>query len=177
MIVVLEGPDFAGKSTVAEALARQFGGSIVANGPPPPDVILRDHYLDQVYAAALADHLIIFDRLHVGELIYGPIYRGASQLSEDDVMSIEHALNAVDALKVHVDASDDVLLERLHGPRGDDMVRDDDQLLSIAHQYRALLASDGLLPDWESLSTGDSASVIAREIQRRKTIRDNLDRG
>ncbi|QOC28714.1 hypothetical protein IC744_15395 [Microbacterium hominis] len=177
MIVVLEGPDFAGKSTAAEALARQFGGSIVANGPPPPDVILRDHYLDQVYAATAAGRLIVFDRLHVGELIYGPIYRGASRLSDDNVMSIEYALNAIDALKVHVDASDDVLLERLHGPRGDDMVHHDEQLMRIAHQYRELLAADGLLPGWKSISTGDIASVIAREIQRWKMIRDSPERG
>lgn len=156
--MALEGPDLAGKSTVAAELLGKFGGRTVANGPPPNKGALVDHYLAQVEeAAALESELTVFDRLHVGELIYGPLFRGQSLLSRADVATIEQALTRAEAVRLHVDAEDAVLLDRL-ARRGDQLVTGGQQLLQIAARYRELMRTESVLQQWRTIS---SSTVLA----------------
>lgn len=72
MRVILEGPDGAGKTTLAQDLVNHIPFLQIHHEGVPER---RD--LLQYYAALLIekdDH--VFDRLHVGELVYGPIVRG-----------------------------------------------------------------------------------------------------
>lgn len=142
-IFVLEGPDFAGKSSHAESIAsRLVGGSdIIHNGPDkeyPPERLFAK-YVTQVAHAINSDRHTIFDRLHVGELIYGPAYRNESRLSFYQIRAIDDMLDDVGAVKVFVDAEDVDLVSRFRGERGDDLVKDEETLLKIAKSYRVLL--------------------------------------
>jgi DNA polymerase III delta prime subunit len=73
---IVEGPDGAGKTTYATALAAQFGLKVHHEGPPPADNIFGHYYqlLDRQQA-------MVFDRLHLGELVYGPLLRGKSGIT------------------------------------------------------------------------------------------------
>ena len=168
MIVVLEGPDFAGKSTLAETLQERFNGRILSNGQPPAGVDLSHHYLQQVIGASGRSELTVFDRLHVGELIYGPIYRGRCLLSVVDVEEIERALDKDGALKLHVDAPDEVLVERFRCPRGDDLVEGEERLISIAREYRRILGSPDHLLNWQNLDASAVVSRIQESLPRRE---------
>lgn len=152
MIVVLEGPDFAGKSTTAEQLVHRFGGDVRWVGQPPVSTDLVSYYLDPVQEAASRAGLTVFDRLHVSELVYGPIFRGASRLALHQAREIDKQLDVVGALKVHVDAADSLLLDRFRGPRGDEMVNDERRLIEVANAYRRLLGGGGGLPQWPIMS-------------------------
>ena len=85
---VLEGPDFAGKSTMATCLIEYLENRgekrvDLLHMKQPTDAEQRDleeHYLRAVArVGALAG--AVFDRLYVGELVYGPIYRSGSALA------------------------------------------------------------------------------------------------
>lgn len=158
MIVVLEGPDCSGKSTLARDLAAKFDASvIVANGAPPKDEVLVEHYAAQITEATSAPRrLTVFDRLHVGELLYGPAFRGTARLSRDDVRRLENQLDAADAFKIHVDCSDQVLGQRFK-ERGDDMIRGVDELLGFARGYRDLFAPNGMMQGWTTVRTDEGA--------------------
>lgn len=152
MIVVLEGPDCAGKTTLAEALTAERG-TVRANGKPPVGRPLFEHYAGQVaLAAGSPSELTVFDRLHVGELIYGPLFRGKSALSIEEIYLLEDQLDKAGAVKIHVDCSDEALLERYH-VRGDELIKSPDIFLSNAAQYRELFASDGPFPGWIAVAT------------------------
>ncbi len=155
MIVVLEGPDFAGKSALAARLASGDSSfRIVANGPPPVGVDLASHYLAQVRAARESG-FTIFDRLHIGELIYGPRLRGESRLSQRGLELLEAELDEAPALKIHVDASDGDLIKRFRGLRGDDLITREEDLLAIARDYRSWLGTGGRLGGWKTWRIGD----------------------
>lgn len=165
MIVVLEGPDLAGKTTVAERAVKRYGGTVIANGPPPPHGSLVQHYLQQIEDARdRGPALTVFDRLHVGELIYGPLFRSTSRLSTQDVSSIEHALEDADATKLHIDAEDSILLSRLQH-RGDPLIERGDQLLSIASQYRLLFAEVPHVAGWKTVNAAEALIIIESAAQ------------
>jgi hypothetical protein len=77
VLLILEGPDLSGKSTLAEALP----GRVVHHGPP------GDRSIVEVYAEDIERYKpdgcdsIVFDRLHLGEMVYGPLKRGQSRLT------------------------------------------------------------------------------------------------
>lgn len=70
---IIEGPDGAGKTTYAQALCEQFGYEYHHEGPPPIGVNTFTHYLRLLERSKPT----VFDRLHLGELVYGPLLRGS----------------------------------------------------------------------------------------------------
>lgn len=166
MIVVLEGPDFAGKSTLAEQLVDLFGGDVRWVGQPPASADLVSYYLDPIHEAATCADLTVFDRLHISELVYGPIFRGASRLSRQQAQEVERQLDVVGAFKVHVDAPDSLLLERFRGPRGDEMVDDEFRLLEVAHAYRRVLGGAEGLQRWPIIPLDSLVASLDDRIRR-----------
>lgn len=112
MIIILEGPDGSGKSTLAHAVASLLGGAtVVSSGPPIGDPF--NEYMEKINEARLRPTHTIFDRLHVGELVYGPLLRGRSRLTAADAFIIEGTLNALCASGFHCTAPTATLKARL----------------------------------------------------------------
>lgn len=80
--VILEGPDGAGKTTLAQAICARFRMEYHHEGPPPREGALVDHY-EKLLLHSATD--TVFDRLYLGELVYGPLLRNHSRLSHADV--------------------------------------------------------------------------------------------
>lgn len=176
-IYVLEGPDFAGKTTLAASIRnnifRQSEGGIdiqiVHNGQPEDGTNLFAEYVRQIMSAndrdlGVSQTHTIFDRLHIGEAVYGPKYRSHSQLSYHQLRSIDELLDDLGAVKIFVDASDKELTDRFRGTRGDDLVDSETELLSIARDYRQRLspsteAVHNGLPGWVHWTTQHTAAA------------------
>jgi hypothetical protein len=119
VIFVFEGPDLAGKSSLADELEKTFlaGGEAVTrmkHGPLKQDALTE-------YLMPLQDYdtssVWIIDRLHLGELVYGPLMRGTSRLSMAQAYYIELALR--------------------YASRGDDFVSLE-QLITVRKHYNEL---------------------------------------
>lgn len=75
MSIILEGPDGAGKSTMADAIARELGWNILkmtANGSQS----------EEDYREKLACHRIVIDRCWISEQIYAPVFKRAQRLCD-----------------------------------------------------------------------------------------------
>lgn len=133
MILVLEGSDGAGKSSLAAAVKATWDGSGSANpahlihtGPPdPPDRCPFQEYEKQLDDKARwvmsSSHLIILDRWHCGDRIYGPRYRGFARYTEGGEFHTEMALSSLGAVKVICSPPLEVVQERVKN-RGDDYI-------------------------------------------------------
>ena len=87
--VILEGPDGSGKTT----LARRFvplGYEYRHEGPPPKGVSAFEHYA-RLFAEAKRP--MVFDRFHLGELVYGPLLRGDASFTYDDAVRLTRLVN------------------------------------------------------------------------------------
>jgi len=81
-IVILEGPDGGGKTTLARQLVEQYGFYYKHEGPPAPYRDNIAYYLSILNEAIEALYNTVFDRCWLGEMIYGPIFRGIDTIGE-----------------------------------------------------------------------------------------------
>jgi len=88
-LIVCEGPDGAGKTTLCTRLAKQFEGEVVLKdwGVPRdqmPNVGVKRRVYESLATAlrgSAADPVYIHDRLFWSELVYGRVLRGDSAFS------------------------------------------------------------------------------------------------
>jgi hypothetical protein len=102
MIVILEGPDGGGKTVLAKLLEQKFGLRYHHEGPPPPGVHPLVHYGNLLASARRMDGGVVFDRLALGERVYGPIFRpdGGDRLGDDGWFVIQATTRALGAIQV-----------------------------------------------------------------------------
>jgi hypothetical protein len=150
VLIILEGTDGAGKTTLARQLATEVEAhgesyEILHAGPPEAGLSVFDQYalplLERRDKIALPDHLLILDRWHLGELIYGPLLRGKSALEPEQFAYLELLLESLGATKVVVNATDDAIRSRVGLHRGDPVTAEQainiqEKFLSLALRYQ-----------------------------------------
>jgi thymidylate kinase len=117
MLIILEGPDLAGKSTltreIADEIIRVTGVTAVLmhKGPPDDRHILEQYELDlRDYDPGMTD--VICDRWHVGETIYGPLLRGENRLTTPMLRHVNMFLESRGAVTVYVNPGRETLNTR-----------------------------------------------------------------
>ncbi|MEU2133602.1 hypothetical protein [Streptomyces sp. NPDC018352] len=107
--LVLEGPDGAGKSTLAERLSALHGFRVIHSPRTPDHLDLATRYREILGGAGR----ILFDRCFVSELVYGPLHRGTSRITWSEALDLaESVINRV-GLFVHLTAPPPVIRQRL----------------------------------------------------------------
>ena len=141
MLIIIEGCDGVGKTTLAETIAARITdvgepAEILHYGPP------ERHPLDE-YELDLVDYTpggglsIIADRYHLGELVYAPLYRNESPLggyAGSGRAHVELFLAARGAVVVHVDGNEADVRSRLV-ERGEDFL-DLKDIGTVLHEFR-----------------------------------------
>jgi thymidylate kinase len=78
-LIVIDGCDGTGKTTLAEAICKKFGGHYLHNTYRWPTKMPLYHTASLHYALKLARHkLVVIDRLWMSEAIYAAVYRDGS---------------------------------------------------------------------------------------------------
>jgi len=137
-VVILEGVDKTGKTTVANDLRNILGWPIIKHSQPKPPVTAYEEYnatLDRVTEPFIAD------RFHLGEAVYGPLYRGTQTPANDVVIPFEMRLHVRGALLIFMTDKAEPIKARWREHKEDfaqeDMLRK--MLLAYESEYEASL--------------------------------------
>lgn len=134
-VIVLEGPDCSGKSTLAKQLATFHGFEYRHIGKPRPNEDVFRTYTLELWRALKSPNPVVFDRLYLGETIYGPIMRGQSLLSPMQQRLIERLMMANDVKQVICLPDFEVCHEKWRARLGQEYVKLDQQLKKIWDGY------------------------------------------
>jgi hypothetical protein len=175
-LLILEGPDCGGKTTLAETLEREHGYRRVHMGPPGPQ-----HPYEQ-YMEALADAAIrqkqgidtrpvVFDRLHLGERVYGPQLRGEDKLGAALTRQLDRVIMGLNGAIVYCRTDTETTLEiwRDRNAKGLELVKNEGQMRAIIDRYDAIMAeqaSTKLRHDWQTQWTAGALLEVSQREQR-----------
>lgn len=125
MLIVIEGPDRVGKSTMASTLrTRMVAGlnrrvvTIHRGAPKDTDHPLRDYALPiSTYSPTTPTdrmtHSMVTDRWHLGDLVYGPIYRGECRQTLQMIAYTEALITARGGIRLHMTADPAIIMKRI----------------------------------------------------------------
>ncbi len=123
MLIVLEGPDRAGKSTLVRHLALELRRRdpdcevhVLRRGVPTAHPV-REYEVPLWSYRAGTHHHVICDRWHVGEVVYPVAYGRPTQQTPAVRLHVELLLRARGALLVHVTQAPAVLHDRVEEER------------------------------------------------------------
>lgn len=109
-VIVLEGCDGAGKTTLATKLAHHHGYQHLHATRTPDGVDLAERYRTILAMPGR----IVLDRCFISELVYGPLLHGRSRLTFAQVRDLTAAVGSRGGLLVHLTASPETIAARLH---------------------------------------------------------------
>lgn len=147
MIVILEGPDNAGKTHLARQLVERIqskGRSAVTVHHKTPDAVATN--LLPTYLLALQDaesRLVrsrtstIFDRLALSEVIYGSVMRGGHKLGRDGYTKFLSAADSINAKTVILTTAWDTVCDLWKERRESEYVQEQGLLYDIWEAYQS----------------------------------------
>lgn len=156
-LIMLDGVDGAGKTTYAERLCEAFDGpsKIIHKSQFEGDDSIAEYTYDLTNYDPAGQELVVLDRWHVSEMIYGSLLRGKSKVSATDVYFIQAFLKSLGCLPIIMTAPLPKLLARLED-RGEDylplgMVADIDRAYwawAKAHNWHIVGPHNRLAPEY-----------------------------
>ena len=93
---ILEGENKTGKTTLATLLRDRYGFKVVKCSQPRGDAYKE--YAEKLNAAS---GRTVFDRMYLGELVYGKLYRGGSQLDEVKCRNLDLLAMSKNTIVIH----------------------------------------------------------------------------
>lgn len=172
MLIILEGPDLAGKSTLAgnlvTQLAARYSGIVQSMHRSVPTMHPLDEYVTPLleYRPRENEH-IVCDRWHLGEVVYPIVKRRKSSMTLGTLAYVENFLKSRGAMIMIINPPELTLLERL-AQRGDDFVTED-ELLHVRSTFSAVSATAYYERYVQFMPSVDTALASARATEDRAT--------
>jgi thymidylate kinase len=113
-VIVLEGCDGTGKTTLANMLATGHRYAVVHSGRTPNDVDLVERYRSILAIRGK----IVLDRSFISELVYGPLDHGQSRLTTLEAAELALRVKARGGVLVHLTGAPETIFTRLRARDG-----------------------------------------------------------
>ena len=144
MIIIIEGPDGSGKTTLAEKLSKQTKYPIIHMSKPETAEelkLMKGEYLQTIRSGKN----MIFDRCWYSEMVYGPIMREGSAISYQDMYELEEQLAKAGAIIIYATGPKAALWQRCT-KRGEDYVTSRDDFNAICEDFDRLMSIPHHIP-------------------------------
>lgn len=125
MLIIIEGADKTGKTTLAKAISKEFGYEYKHFGAPKGSP--ADEYMDFLLKL---DKPTVCDRFHLGELVYGPMLRGKTGITSLELVTLERVMRLKQTILIHVTANMILTNQRLVNSAEHEMVNGTQNVLA-----------------------------------------------
>lgn len=135
MLIILEGPDGSGKTTLATKISKQTGYPILHFAQPKTDEEKQGMF-DEYYKLARKNYTknVILDRCWYSEMVYGPIMRDKSYITYPQMYLLEQQLCKHGAMLIYCTAHMSTLWDRCQA-RGESYVLAWETFRSICKEF------------------------------------------
>lgn len=140
-IIIVEGPDGAGKTTLINKLLATYKDSKVFkfSNPKNPNEEQLSMYANALVAAAKECETVIFDRSWFSELVYGPIVRGTHIFNNWQLETLDNIVRGLGGgMVIYVTADINTLWRRCQ-KRGETYIKTKAQLDELRLKYEEVL--------------------------------------
>jgi len=131
LIIIIEGPDLAGKSTLVKQLNINNDFEVVHFDKPVPNFDFHESYLN-----VLDKENVILDRYFFSEIVYSKIFGRQCKVSKETVQQIKEKLKNKPHQLIFVNPGIDTL-KRRYRERGDEIISES-QIEKIVQEYENL---------------------------------------
>jgi thymidylate kinase len=154
VIIIIDGPDGSGKTTLANYLSKQLGFPIKHRSKPETEEEkkqMAQSYVDDI----VSGDNIIWDRCFYSEMVYGPTMRDQSYITHGQMLSLEELLLEKGALVIYCTAPIATLWNRAQ-KRGESYINTFDKMAEIHDRYDHLMRlAKHLIPITNYIFRGD----------------------
>lgn len=130
MLIIIEGADCTGKSTLARAIMEtdvENGMTYITKGPPTYKNPVQEYLWPlSRYVPGDGFHYVC-DRWHIGEMIYPEVFNRETTMNKEHFKIIDGVLRNLGAFVIHLHPGWDTVKER-YEKRGDKRITNIDQL-------------------------------------------------
>ena len=137
MILIIEGPDGAGKTTLANKLREQTGFMLLHRSQPKTEED-KQRMMDEYLQVIKSNKNCIMDRSWYSEMVYGPVMRDASVITYPQMYELERRLAKVGSLIIYCTAPENTLWSRCMN-RGEDYITKREVLHEICKGYDTIM--------------------------------------
>jgi len=138
-MIILEGPDCAGKTTLAKIAFNDW--SYRHQGP-----YSRDPLVQTITALQRGVNETVWDRLHIGEQVYGPIYRDRDTLGDVGRRMVERYILGRQGVVIFALPDVEMVVQSFRERLGDEMFRHDDWEANVRKQHAKFSLAGTWLP-------------------------------
>jgi thymidylate kinase len=144
MIIIIEGPDGSGKTTLAKTLSEKTGWPIIHRSAPKSEE--EKKAMKVMYHSLIAENTnAILDRCWYSEMAYGPTMRDESVISYPEMYELEKCILANGALLIYCTSDKQTLWKRCQ-QRGEDYVMHLADFVDICEAYDEIMSVPHLIP-------------------------------
>ena len=144
MIIITEGPDGAGKTTLAEQISRQTKYPIIHRTKPKNEEE-KKRMMGEYLQTIRSGKNMIFDRCWYSEMAYGPVMRDSSVISYPQMYELEEQLAKTGALIIYATGPKAALWQRCQ-KRGEEYITSRDNFNAIYDNYVQIMKVPHLIP-------------------------------
>lgn len=158
MIIVIEGVDGSGKTTLANQISSQAGFEVIHRSKPETNEERLN--MLQMYRAIIASGKdIILDRSWYSEVVYGQVMRDISFISIEQMKQLENELANVGGLVIYCTGDVDKLWQRAC-LRGESYITDYRDFTALALYYESLFTMPHKIPVVRYAINDDTSTQI-----------------
>jgi predicted kinase len=167
-LIIFEGVDGVGKTTLSRIAAAELGARYVHLGPFPgvTDGLAR-LYVEAMMPAVLGHADVVLDRSWLSEPIYGAVYRDGADRIGLNQRALERLAWRCETLVIRCDATWSAVAKGFRQRRGAEYLATEDQLKAVWERYENRLATSLVWVTCRPLEreTADAAHWVRQQVE------------